>query len=97
MIHKQILNPNDYGNAVIYVPTKSRFLSMQVQGNLPVVWYEVLDESWSVEHNEPLETEPWGYRFIVTGGRVPEDTKLEYVTTLQFHNGKLIYHVYKRL
>jgi hypothetical protein len=74
---------------VVELPMGSKILTIQVQGNHPMIWAEV---DLSAFMNEKRK-----FMILNTGAVIPEDKKLAYISTVQFNNGALIFHVYEVL
>ncbi len=73
------------GKTTVLTHANAKFLSVQVQRNIPCVWIEV-------DTNEDLVH--YTYHIIPTGSEFTNDNKLNYLGTFQLDNGNLVFHVY---
>lgn len=73
---------------VFKVPKGSKILTCQVQYNEPVVWILVDDKV--------LENIVAYFKISFTGHEADVDG-LDYISTLQYHNGDLVAHVFGKI
>lgn len=84
--------PMAYLRFVLPMEKEARVLSLQVQKGAPTIWAETPDRDHgihSIEEVQNLRVFQW----VPTGDMVPRGC--EYVGTLQFLEGELVYHLYE--
>lgn len=72
---------------VIKLPKEYRVLTVQIQNNNPFLW-ALVDTDNDLEDAEIL--------IIGTGHGIQNIETMEYISTIQVNNGKLIFHVFRR-
>jgi hypothetical protein len=82
-IYKFIINP---GSITLPLPSGAKFLSVNTQGDSPVMWFEV-------DTKQPLETR----HFVAfgTGFEIPEEFQGTYLGTFLLNMGMLVFHLYE--
>lgn len=70
----------------IEVPSRSKALTVQMQGGVPCIWYAVQDE---------YAKRTKAIRMFGTGHHVPAGLVLNYIGTVQ--DGELVWHVFEEV
>jgi hypothetical protein len=73
--------------ASVKLPCGAKILTVQAQGNRPMIWAEVDPDA--------VMDETRLFLILNTDAEIPEDKKLSYIGTVQFHNGNLVFHIYE--
>lgn len=69
------------------IPKAAKFLSVQTQDNLPMMWFLV---------DPTKEAETRHFVILPTGGGSTDTSKLEFLGTFQLDGGAFVGHVFER-
>jgi hypothetical protein len=72
----------------VLMPKGAKILTVQIQHGVPCLWALV---------NQPAPDVEREFRVIGTGHPIPDAEALEYIGTIQVHEGGLVFHVFESL